>query len=249
MSIDQDTYIIIDRNDEDDEELIDHCRSLAIPTKRLSSDAMLDLKDLHRVEVLFANTQTIQALLPHYHTPDTYPPCFQDLYRRKIDILSKEETLAHPLPVFVKPRGNSKSFTGLVVRDHFDLEVIKVSPDEAFYVCEVVQFQSEFRLFVGVSGEQRQPNLFGLVESTQFISGKPNGQTASPPQDLIDDILRSNALGFCVVDVGLTAQNVWCCVEVNPPFALTSYDWPIDQYYDYCQKAWKYIVNNNKQQP
>jgi len=30
-------------------------------------------------------------------------------------------------------------------------------------------------------------------------------------------------------------------VEINPSFALTSYDWDIKKYFDYCKQAWNYF--------
>jgi hypothetical protein len=45
-----------------------------------------------------------------------------------------------------------------------------------------------------------------------------------------------------VIDVGYTDRDIWCVVEVNPPFALSSYDWPISSYYEYCRAAWHFIA-------
>ena len=47
---------------------------------------------------------------------------------------------------------------------------------------------------------------------------------------------------FCVVDVGLLDTGDWGVVEVNPPFALSSYDWDVGAYYAYCAAAWRSVV-------
>ena len=222
-----------DWDDEDDQELIDHCAAQPFPLLRLEAEEIARLP-IGSLEVVFANTWTIQAMLPHYRVPDTYPSCFGPLYGRSIATKSKAECLAAAMPFFVKPTGNSKAFTGFVARDHIDLEVVRASSDASFYVCDVVHFVSEFRVFLGPS-----PRVYGWVEATSFISGQQNGATEPPPQALLDEIAQANTIGFCVVDVGLTSSGSWCVVEVNPPFALSSYAWPIDKYFGFCRDAWQ----------
>ena len=45
-----------------------------------------------------------------------------------------------------------------------------------------------------------------------------------------------------MVDVGLLDTGDWGVVEVNPPFALSSYDWDVGAYYAYCAAAWRSVV-------
>jgi hypothetical protein len=64
-----------------------------------------------------------------------------------------------------------------------------------------------------------------------------------PPGFLTSIQNAARPLGFVVVDVGLTSEGKWCLVECNPPFALSSYDLPMDIYVSYCSAAWEYLVS------
>ena len=41
--------------------------------------------------------------------------------------------------------------------------------------------------------------------------------------------------------INLNGEHVWSIVEVNPPFSISSYDWNIDSYFNYCKDAFQYL--------
>ena len=61
-----------------------------------------------------------------------------------------------------------------------------------------------------------------------------------PSEEWIKTLLQQCQYDMCVIDVGLIDGIGWDIVEVNPPYALSSYDLPIDQYVAFCVKAWNH---------
>jgi hypothetical protein len=74
-------------------------------------------------------------------------------------------------------------------------------------------------------------------EKHNEIHGTP--ATNQPPDNIIQPIIDTNTELNCVIDIGQDDKGQWSVVEVNHPFALSSYNFPIDQYVDYCRITWK----------
>eukprot|EP01130_Rhizamoeba_saxonica_P018862 TRINITY_DN9594_c0_g1_i1.p1 TRINITY_DN9594_c0_g1~~TRINITY_DN9594_c0_g1_i1.p1 ORF type:complete len:255 (-),score=58.43 TRINITY_DN9594_c0_g1_i1:101-865(-) len=248
MNIIQDTW-----DESEDEELIDFMTSVA-PQDLLtwSSDHILDTVPssvpYHHVHALFADTSIVQQVLKgKYEVPDTYPNYFNSIYRRKIEKLPFKEIIDMEYPYFVKPVKNAKEFDALVVRNQLEFEYIESlmedDPENQLYVCDVVKFLNEFRLFIGQDPDSNTPKIYGCVNATTFVM-EDGTSDQHPPQNFLDDILTLNNVPFSVVDVAILDTGDWAVVEVNPPFALSSYDWPIEKYYNYCRDAWQFIVAN-----
>jgi hypothetical protein len=65
-----------------------------------------------------------------------------------------------------------------------------------------------------------------------------------PPQTFLQDILVKNTWKYIVIDVGLSAGNEWCIMNIHPPFGLTPFGpMPMRLYYTYCRDAWKWLIN------
>src|SRR3990167_2417055 len=225
-------------DDSDDEDLLEYVKNQnEIPSKIISEDEILK-EDPKQIRVLFANTKTVQQLIPKYTVPETYPTELNHLYRRNLRKMKFSDAINSPsLPFFIKPAKNDKQFQGMSIQNEYDVTYLKTFEADEVYVCDFVKFVCEFRLFIGDN------MVHGMVESTDFILDAPAG-VHTPPSDFIDEVLKANPYFFCVIDVGLTEDNVWMVVEVNPPFALSSYNWPIENYYNYCSASWNSIVNN-----
>lgn len=117
---------------------------------------------------------------------------------------------------------------------------INILDNDYLYISDIVEFINEFRLFIGKN------KIYGIVESTDILINSEKSVSIKPPEDFLNKVLQNNTFDFCVIDIGIIDFDgiyKWSIVEVNPPFALSSYDWPIENYYNYCKDAFNYIKN------
>ena len=220
-------------NEEDDQELLEYLGKEKPNYRVLDRESILKLNPLI-IEVLFASTDIIQKILPNVEVPNTYPDCFTSLYHRNIRKIKLQECVNLNFPFFVKPYDNNKSFMAIVVRNDNDLTYVMSQHVEYVYISDVVEFTNEYRIFL------QKGKIWGIQESSDFILDENRVNHEPPPVEIVRNICELNTFEFCVVDVGLTSENNWCVVEVNPAFALTSYNLDIDKYFNYCKACWEF---------
>ena len=246
MSLDKETYIVIQDTwtEEDDQELLEYCKKYN--TIILSKTDILKL-NVNNIKVLFCATKIIQKLLTGYIIPDTYEKCFFEFYKRNIELKTLNDCYNIKMPFFVKPSANDKSFNAMIINSKSDLKYLNsfMSLDNILYTSDIVKLKNEYRLFIG------DKKLYGIANSSEYVTDFLDLETnytkyfnIAPPTEFINEILASNTTGFCIVDIGLTNNGDWIVVEVNPPFSISSYDFPIDKYFNYCCDAWQYIITN-----
>lgn len=237
----QDTW-----NEEDDIELLNYVADKNLKTKYLSENEILST-NITNIDVLFCDTDIIQKKIKSELVPDCYPLQFKTLYNRNIQKIKLENLNDIQKPYFVKPFENNKSFDARRIyndENHKylleDLSELNFKENDYLYICTIVEFVNEFRLFIG------NDKIYGVVESTDILINSKKSVSIKPPEEFLDKILKLNTFNFCVIDIGIINFNgsrVWSIVEVNPPFALSSYEWPIDSYYKYCKDAFNYLKN------
>lgn len=225
----------------EDEELHEFIKASGIPFQIMDEENLMTMQPLPSV-MPFADTSIIQHLVDSRVVPDTYPDCFAPLYRRDISRGCLHDlTALKQLPLFVKPAAGHKAFDARVVRSAKELEkMAEHAQSEPVYVCEVVEFVCEHRLFLGPG------RLWGTGEYSDQVLGEEAIVSSSVvPADLVDELLKLNVLGFVVVDVGQKKDGEWCVVEANPPFALSSYGLDIGIYVEYCCAAWVHLLGKS----
>lgn len=237
----QDTW-----NEEDDIELLNYVADKNLKTKYLSEKEILNT-NITNIDVLFCDTDIIQKKIKSELVPNCYPKQFKTLYNRNIQKIKLADLNEIQKPYFVKPFENNKSFDARRIyndENHKylleDLSEINFKENDYLYVCTIVEFINEFRLFIGNN------KIYGVVESTDILINSKKSVSIKPPEDFLNKILQLNTFNFCVIDIGIinfNGSHVWSIVEVNPPFALSSYEWPIDSYYKYCKDAFNYLKN------
>ena len=237
----QDTW-----NEEDDVELLNYVADKNLKIKYLSENEILNT-NISNIDVLFCDTDIIQKKIKSELVPNCYPLQFKPLYNRDIEIIKLKNLNDIQKPYFVKPYENNKSFDARRIYNNDnqeyllqDLSELNFTQENLLYVCAVVEFINEFRIFIG------NGKIYGIVESTDILINSKKSISIKPPQDFLDKVLQLNTFNFCVIDVGIinfNGSHVWSIVEVNPPFALSSYDWPIDSYYKYCKDAFNFLKN------
>ncbi len=258
MIIIQDTW-----NSEDDKDLLKYIDDNKIEHLILNKDEINEIVDINKYSVIFADTSIIQNILKKqgiHNDYNSYDKLFEKFYKRKISIGTYDDLKMIEKPYFVKPYYNDKSFEAVIVENDTDLKLIPKTGK--IYVCEYVQFVNEFRLFIS------DYNKYNIVESSSFIIS-PNKikkikeiEEIEEQHNFINDILKINSslehsgqsptYKDIIIDIGVILRNgiyEWVIVEINPPYALTSYDLPIRVYYDYCNNAWKNINISDVRKP
>jgi len=142
-----------------------------------------------------------------------YPDEVSPFYGRKIVEMDYSEVMNQELPIFVKPKDDVKRFTGDVFReDQWRTITLNGHQDTMFYVSEVVDFVSEWRVFV----HNRE------VYACQNYSGNP---LSFPSPDVINSIvnLYDNCPIAYTIDVGITSYGETLIVEINDMWATGSY--------------------------
>jgi hypothetical protein len=239
----QDTW-----TEDDDIDLLDYVKKNNIDTKFLSEGEILNT-DLSKINVLFSDTDIVQKMINPQCVPNCYPNVFKELYDREIKIVKVKDLLNLDKPFFVKPLENDKSFEAHIIKTNYDIQFMvddfkekNINDDDNVYYSSLVNFVNEYRLFIG------HKKLYGMVESTELLIDPSKAKSVVPSQEFINKVLQINPYDFCVIDIGCVSDSThdkWSIVEVNPSFALTSYDWNIEKYYKYCEDAWIYYVSKS----
>jgi len=212
---------------------------------------MLDIESIKNINpkdisMLFCDTEIMQDLLKKYNVYieiETYPDFFSKFYNRNIIKLKPIELLdsiKFPFPYFIKPIENNKTFDGTLIESEIVRNYIFTQiPDHnnLIYYCNKIKFVNEYRMFVD------NYKISGIVDATEFLINDKIKHSVPPPEDIINDILKENKYPYCVIDIGIDSNNKWYLIEVNPPFSLMSYDFPIDKYIKFCTNAWNYYLD------
>jgi len=137
-------------------------------------------------------------------------------------------------PVFVKPAQHHKAFTGHVISVYRDLlRTVSVPADTNIWVSDVVEFVSEWRVFV----------LKGRVVGCRPYKGDP---LIFPDPGTILEIVASlegMPIAFSV-DVGTVASGETRLVECNDGFALGSYGLSSLVYTEFMLHRWVELTSD-----
>ena len=228
---------------EDDQELLDFLgKNMTI----LSSEEISNL-DMSKYNCIFCPTNLVQDKLKSKVIP-SYPEALKDFYGRRIQAMTIEEynRMDHQFAgkdVFIKPFGSSKLFDAQIFSANTLLSVEHFSKEPKIYVCEVVKFVNEYRIFYG------NGKIYGVVDSSEYIEMLHRtdekfvrGDFGEFVFQLLNKCLEEFPTEYLVIDVGMTEDGIgnggWKVVECNPPFSLSSYGFAIDKYVRYCERAW-----------
>jgi hypothetical protein len=203
----------------------------------ITSSTDIKLYKYSDFDIVFVDTGLVHSMLNTIEFVPTYPICFNTLYHRDIQKKTLQDCIKSKDISFIKPINNNKSFEALVFNpcNKYDIYHLleNISLYDYVYSCEVVEFVNEFRMYV--LGKE----LHGIQESSDYVIDYEKILRYKPPQDFLDCVLLFNVYPACIIDIGMMKNGKWAVVEVNPPFSISSYDYPISKYVDYCHKASK----------
>lgn len=139
------------------------------------------------------------------------------------------------LPVFVKPAGQLKRFTGGIVASWSDLHVLGGAPDATPVHCvEVVNWVSEYRVYV----------LHGKIVGIRHYTG--DSRVALDEQVVHEAIECLEASGDSIagygIDFGILGSGETALVEVNEGYGLGSYGLEDDVYTELLIARWAQLA-------
>jgi ATP-grasp domain, R2K clade family 2 len=188
-------------------------------------------KRIHRRQLPLANNTLVvgyvQTVLAAFQVlgikpPATndYPIALQRFFYRRIWESTVEHLIAWVYdgngPVFAKPKGRKKRFTGHVFKQLDDLRYIEdTSTTTPVFCAEVLEWLSEYRVFV------MQANIVG----TMHYAGDPainiDKQVAAEAVQLLEQ--SGEATAAYTIDLGVVRGGQTALVEWNDGFSLGSY--------------------------
>lgn len=231
----------------------EHENIIQVLESRGISCELFTSKKLHRNQLnLDKNTlvvgdhsvmETVFKRLNFTYENNSYPNSLKPFLERNIweSSLARlfQESLEKDISnIFTKPKNKTKLFTGFVLNSNLDLfQLENHSKSTKFYCSEVVEWLSEFRVFVinskivGIKNYAGNPGIkldLKGVENTIKVFEKSNEKTA--------------AYG---IDFGVLSNEETALIEWNDGFALGSYDLDKEIYADLILTRWKEILNES----
>lgn len=148
----------------------------------------------------------------------TYPEALRRFLGRRIWTSTIDRIASQPeqWPVFVKPLGDAKKFTGVLVRGTGDLVGCgDMAADTPIWCSEPLRFIREWRCFV----------RYGKILDVRPYAGDWRGRF--DPR-VIEDAVQSwpDKPRGCALDFGVDAEGRTVLVEANDGFALGAYGLP-----------------------
>jgi hypothetical protein len=142
-------------------------------------------------------------------------------------------------PVFAKPAGRAKLFTGRVfsgVTDLFHLDT--VSRNEPVWCSDVVAWLSEYRVYV--VGQE--------IVSVDFYAGDSG---VKPDQSVIDEAVANyrrsgEAPAAYGIDFGVLSTGETALIEANDGYALGAYEISAEAYSELLFARWRQLISLNK---
>ena len=223
MSISK-VYLLEEKNRLGDEErlIAEYCLNRGIKTERYyTKNLMRGRLDISSETVVTGGMDEINSALKQLKieiSSDDYPEELQPFLCRRIWKSSVAELESHFIgggePVFAKPAGRAKIFTGAVFETETDLyHISHVSRKEPLWCAPIVGWLSEFRYYV-CRGEilacAHYKGREGVVPGEEAVKSAIAAFQCGP---------EGYALDFGVLDTGETAL-----VEFNDGFALGAYE-------------------------
>jgi hypothetical protein len=142
-------------------------------------------------------------------------------------------------PIFVKPVGIHKRFTGVVIDSGESWPLASVPGRTPVWCSEVVTFQSEHRAFVS------NRRIVGV----RHYWGDPG---LSPERETISTMVATfgaDAPDSYALDVGIVPSGDTALVEVTDGFALDSYGLEPDLYLTVLAPRWRQLVGTPTRHP
>ena len=211
--------------------------ALGIPTERFYA------KRIHRRRLPLTPRTLVAGELPVVRSAltqlgaeaeglDDYPPPLRWMLRRAVWAATMREARMLGRPVFVKPRGKAKRFTGALLIDP-SMELVRVGGSAPVWIAEPVRFRTEWRCYVAA----------GRVLGMGHYAGDPALQ---PDPAVVARAAGSlAAVAGLGMDVGVLDSGETALVECNDGFSLGAYDIAGEVYAEVLLRRWVQLVGQS----
>lgn len=172
--------------------------------------------------------------------PNDYPECLSPYLRRRIwtsTVGTVQQRLEDAMagPIFVKPKGRLKRFTGNVMADLSDLRYFEgASRTLPVYCSEIVSWQSEWRVFVV------HKTIVGIRHYAGDSSLRVDEGIVREAVDTWEH--TGNAHAAYAIDFGVLNDGSTALVELNDGFSIGSYGLNKSLYTDLTIARWYEMV-------
>jgi hypothetical protein len=233
--------VLLEHGDRDSDDLHEFLAGLGYVVEGFREKAMVRGQfDMTALDLIVGGVPTVRAALRRLGRdmpePNDYPAQLTPFLRRRIwgsTIAGALATLERGHgPVFVKPRGRLKRFTGRVASDASGWPFASVSGHQAVWCSEVVEWLSEHRVFVA-RGE--------ILDIRPYF-----GDTSVLPDDdvvgqSLEALSETAPAGFAL-DVGVLSDGSTAIVEMNDGFAIGRYGLSPRLYIEVLAARWHELV-------
>lgn len=169
-----------------------------------------------------------------------YPASLHAFLRRKVwlDTLGNVRHRVNNAgqPVFAKPAGRAKIFTGQVFSDHSDFYFVgETSGREPVWCSDVVRWQSEYRVYV---------NSQDIVSVDHYSGDAAVQLDISVIQAAVNEYTKSGeAPAAYGIDFGVLVSGETALVEANDGFALGAYAINSAAYTEMMFRRWRQLLD------
>ncbi len=193
-----------------------------------------EIQNLNPEDIVVGGIGTVRTRLAQLGVPKTsdeidYPPSLQKYFRRKIwestvgNIVTDENNWG----IFIKPKTDTKRFTGKVVRNFGDFIGLVQDNDTPIWCSEVVDIKTEWRCFI----------RYGEVLDIRFYHGAWDSKLdlATVKNAVLD---FKNAPAAYSLDFGVNELGEMILIEVNDGHSLGSYGIEDLRYAKFLSARW-----------
>ncbi len=140
-------------------------------------------------------------------------------------------------PVFIKPLHQFKLFTGQIVRSAAELqELAHIGDQEPILISDVVEWGSEFRVFV------LRGKVIHIAHYEGDIWASPNRERLF---QFISTYEKHGSPSAYTIDIGLLSTGQTALVEVNDGFSVAPYSMPHDLYAEFLATRYQEMVSSS----
>lgn len=178
--------------------------------------------------------------------PDYYPECLKPLLRRRVWVSTLGLELSRGHHIFVKPLAQTKKFTGCVLDGSEAWQLEGISRKTPVWCSEVVDFISEWRVYVvskynfAVGG--LDPHILGTLYPPMCPDEpQPSGLVIDEALDLLQEhgkLLAGLCIDFGVV--GSTGETA--LIEMGDGYSVGNYGLDAEPYTDMVLARWEELL-------
>jgi len=199
---------------------------------------------LHEKTLLVGDMDCTYGALKQLERPipenNDYPKALESFLHRKVWRSTLHVAISsfvndQQKPIFIKPAGRRKCFTGFVLEDQKGLYAThSISKNEPIFCSELVHWLSEYRVYV----------VDGNIQEIDHYAGNPDiTLDVDCVQEAIQTLENSGeSFAGYAIDFGVLATGETALVEMNDGFSIGAYDICAQKYTKMLMHRWRELM-------